>query len=128
MEGVHKMVMSNEHIPNDRIRQRVSDLAMAGTPKYLIAKVIGIDDQTLTKYYQSEIELAKTFAIEQIAKTVYQQALNGDSKAQALYLKTQGASHGWIEKQVIEVGTENEQTKELQERVKQLELQNTKDY
>jgi hypothetical protein len=119
--------MLNDHIPTEYLRQRVSDLARAGTPKYLIAKVIEIDDETLTKYYSRELELAKTLAIEQIANTVYVQAINGDTKAQALYLKTQGASHGWVEKQVIEVGA-NEDTKELQERVLQLEKKYEKDY
>lgn len=118
----------NEHIPDDQSRQRVSDLVRAGTPNYLIAKVIEIDVDTLKKHYEREIELSKTLAIEQIANTVYIQALNGDPRAQALYLKTQGATHGWIEKQVIEVGTDNQETKELQERVQLLEQKYTKDY
>lgn len=120
--------LNNEHIPDDHLRQRVSDLVRAGTPNYLIAKVLEIDVDTLKKHYEREIELSKTFAIEQIANTVYIQALNGDPRAQALYLKTQGATHGWIEKQVIEVGADNQETKELQERVLMLEQKYTKEF
>lgn len=120
--------LNNEHIPDDHLRQRVSDLVRAGTPNYLIAKVLEIDVDTLKKHYEREIELSKTFAIEQIANTVYIQALNGDPRAQALYLKTQGATHGWIEKQVIEVGADSQETKELQERVLMLEQKYTKEF
>jgi hypothetical protein len=121
------MVMSNEHIPNDSLRQRVCDLVMSGAPKYIIAEIIGIDDETLTKHYKFELSTAKAIAIERIGKTVYQQALDGDSKAQALYLKTQGASQGWIEKQVIETTTSDD-TRELKDKVKSLEELYKRDY
>lgn len=121
------MVMSNEHIPTEELRQRVCDLAMSGAPKYIIAEIIGIDDETLSKHYKFELSTAKAIAIERIGKTVYQQALDGDSKAQALYLKTQGASQGWVEKQVIET-TASDDTKELKEKVKSLEELYKRDY
>jgi hypothetical protein len=117
----------NEHRPTKELRQRISDLAIAGTPKYLIAKVVKLDDDTLNKYYAYELECAKTEAIERIAKTVYVQAVEGDSKAQALYLKTQGASHGWVEKQVVE-NIDSAETKELQSRVQALEQEHQRDY
>lgn len=121
------MVMSNEHIPTDALRQRVCDLVMSGSPKYIIAEIIGIDDETLTKHYKYELSTAKTIAIERIGKTVYQQALEGDSKAQALYLKTQGSSHGWVEKQVIETNVSDD-TQALKDKIKELEEKYTKDY
>lgn len=121
------MVMSNEHIPNEALKQRVTDLVITGTPKYLIAEVIGIDDETLTKHYKYELTTAKSIAIERIGKTVYQQGLAGDPKAQALYLKTQGASHGWVEKQVIEQ-TNSDELKELKAVVSDLEEKYKKDY
>ena len=121
------MVMSNEHIPNAALKQRVSDLVMSGAPKYIIAEIIGIDDQTLTKHYKFELNTAKTIAVERIGKTVYQQALEGNEKSQALYLKTQGSSHGWIEKQVIE-SVVNDETKELKEKMKELEEKYKRDY
>jgi len=121
------MVMSNEHIPTQLLRVRVSDLVMAGTPKYIIAEIIGIDAETLNKHYKFELSTAKSIAIERIAKTVYAQAVDGDSKAQALYLKTQGASQGWIEKQVIETVNADD-TQALKDKIKELEGKFDNDY
>lgn len=121
------MVMHNTHQPTDELRQRVSDLVMAGTPLNIICEIVDINDDTLRKYYDKELKTAKSIAIERIAKTVYQQAVGGDSKAQALYLKTQGASQGWVEKQIVEnVGTED--TQALKEKIKELEQLHEKDY
>jgi hypothetical protein len=100
---------------------------MSGAPIHIICEIIGIDDDTLRKHYKFEITTAKSIAIERIGKTVYQQALEGDSKAQALYLKTQGASQGWIEKQVIETTTADD-TKELKDKLKELEAKFQRDY
>jgi hypothetical protein len=44
-----------------------------------------------------------------------------------LYLKTQGASQGWIEKQVIETTTSDD-TRELKDKVKSLEELYKRDY
>jgi hypothetical protein len=117
----------NTHYPTPELRQRVTDLATAGIPKYLIAKIIKIDDETLTKHYEYELSCAQAEAVERIGKVVAIQALEGDSKAQALYLKTQGAKFGWVEKQVIEQQT-NEDTQALKDKIKELEELHTKDY
>jgi hypothetical protein len=117
--------MTKDHVPTQNARLRVSDLVMAGTPKYIIAEIIGIDDETLDKHYAKEIKTSKSLAIERIAKTVYQQAVDGDSKAQALYLKTQGASQGWVEKQIIE--THSHDNQELKDKIAALEAQHEKE-
>ncbi len=121
------MVMSNEHIPNPALRLRVTDLATAGIPKYLIAKIIKIDDETLTKHYEHELACAQPEAVERISKVVAIQAEAGDPKAQALYLKTQGAKFGWVEKQLIETKDADE-TADLKEQIKALEDKYRKDY
>lgn len=115
------------HCPTPELKQRVTDLATAGIPKYLIAKIIKIDDETLTKYYDYELSCAQPEAVERIAKVVALQAEQGDSKAQALYLKTQGAKFGWVEKQVIEQQS-SEDTQALKDKVKELEDKFTRDY
>jgi hypothetical protein len=117
----------NTHYPTSEQRQRVTDLATAGIPKYLIAKIIKIDDETLTKHYEYELSCAQAEAVERIGKVVAIQALEGDPKAQALYLKTQGAKFGWVEKQVIEQTTA-EDTQALKDKVKELEQIHQKDY
>lgn len=121
------MTMDNAHLPTCALRQRVSDLVMSGAPIHIICEIIEINDDTLRKHYGKELKTAKTIAIERIGKTVYQQALEGDSKAQALYLKTQGSSHGWVEKQVIET-VSAEDTQALKDKIRELEQVHTKEY
>jgi hypothetical protein len=100
---------------------------MSGAPIGIICEILDIDDDTLRKYYSKELKTAKTVAIERIGKTVYQQAVDGDSKAQALYLKTQGSSHGWVEKQIVE-NVNSDDTQALKEKIKELEGKFDKDY
>lgn len=121
------MVMSNEHIPTDELRTRVKDLSIAGIPIYLIAKVIKIDPDTLVKHYDYELSCSEPEAVERIAKVVAIQAEAGDPKAQALYLKTKGAKYGWVEKQVIETNAVDD-TKELKDKLKELEAKFERDY
>lgn len=121
------MAIHNPHEPTKALRQRVTDLATAGIPVYLIAKIIKIDDETLTKHYDYELSCAQPEAVERIAKVVAIQAEAGDPKAQALYLKTQGAKFGWVEKQVIENKTADD-TKELKDKLKELEAKFERDY
>ena len=121
------MAIHNPHMPTIELRQRVCDLVMSGAPIHIICEILDINDDTLRKHYNKELNTAKTIAIERIGKTVYQQALEGDSKAQALYLKTQGASQGWIEKQVIET-VSTEDTQALKDKIRELEEVHTKEY
>lgn len=121
------MVMSNEHIPTDDLRQRISDLAVAGIPIYLICEIVDINDDTLNKYYKRELMCAEPEAVERVAKTVVMQAMAGDPKAQALYMKTKGAKYGWVEKQVIEQHN-SEDTQALKDKIKELEDKHVKDY
>jgi hypothetical protein len=121
------MAIHNPHEPTPELRQRVCDLVMSGAPIHIICEIIGINDDTLRKHYDHQLKTAKAVAIERIGKTVYQQAVEGDSKAQALYLKTQGASQGWVEKQVIETNIADD-TKELKDKLKELEAKFERDY
>lgn len=117
----------NSHAPTKELRQRVSDLAIAGIPKYLIAKIIKIDDETLNKHYDYELSCAEPEAIERVAKTIYAQALEGNEKSQSLYIKTKGAKYGWVEKQVIET-INSEETQAMQDKVAELESKHQRDY
>ena len=117
----------NTHVPTDALRTRVKDLAVAGIPVYLIAKVVKLDDETLTKHYNFELSCSQAEQVQRIAKVVAVQAEAGDPKAQALYLKTQGAKFGWVEKQVIENSAVDD-TKELKEKLKELEAKFERDH
>lgn len=118
---------ANKHEPTDSLRERVTDLSIAGIPQYMIAKVIGIDEETLKKYYQHELDCSEPEAVERVASTVVMQAMNGNEKSQSLYLKTKGAKYGWIEKQIVE-NVSADETKELKDKIKELESQFERDY
>lgn len=117
----------NTHKPTDELRTRVKDLAVAGIPVYLIAKIVKLDDETLTKHYDYELSCAQADMVNRIAKVVAIQAEQGDPKAQALYLKTQGAKYGWVEKQIVETKNADD-TKELKDKIKELEAKHERDY
>ena len=119
--------MHNTHEPTRQLKQRVMDLATAGIPKYLIAKIIKLDEDTLNKHYEYELSCAQAEAVERIGKVVALQAEAGDPKAQALYLKTQGAKYGWVEKQVVQ-NVSDDETQELKAKIADLEGKFERDY
>jgi hypothetical protein len=121
------VLYDNTHVPTQDQRTRVKDLAIAGIPKYLIAKIIKIDDETLTKHYDRELLCAEPEAVERIAKTVIMQADEGCTKSQALYMKTKGAKYGWVEKQIVE-NVSSEDTQALKDKIKELEGKFERDY
>jgi hypothetical protein len=117
----------NTHVPTHESRIRVKDLAVAGIPVYLIAKIIKIDDETLTKHYERELKCSQAEQVQRIAKVVAIQAEAGDQKSQALYLKTQGAKFGWVEKQVVETVSSDE-TQALKDKLAELDGKFDKEY
>ena len=121
------MAIHNPHEPTDALRQRISDLAVAGIPLNLICEIVELDDDTVRKHYKRELTCAEPIAVERVAKTVVMQALNGNEKSQSLYMKTKGAKFGWVEKQVIENQTADE-TKELKDKLKELEDKFQREY
>jgi hypothetical protein len=48
------MAIHNPHEQTPELRQRVFDLVMSGAPIHIICEIIGIDDDTLRKYYKFE--------------------------------------------------------------------------
>jgi len=121
------VLYDNTHYPTQEQRRRVKDLAIAGIPKYLICKVVGIDDDTLNKHYERELDCAEPEAIERMASTIVLQGYEGCTKSQALYMKTKGAKYGWVEKQVVET-VSSEDTQALKEQIKELEGKFERDY
>lgn len=121
------VLYDNSHNATPSNIQRVKDLAIAGVPNHLIAKILKIDTDTLVKYYSHVLECAEPEAVERISRTVMAQAEAGNEKSQALYLKTKGAKYGWIEKQIIET-VSSEDTAALKQQVKELEEKHNKDY
>jgi hypothetical protein len=59
-----------------------------GIPHEDIAKVIGIDDKTLRKYYRSEIDTASAKANAQVAQRLYKKCMKDDTQSIIFWLKT----------------------------------------
>jgi hypothetical protein len=121
------MAMCNEHQPTELLRIRVKDLAVAGIPHHVIAKIIRMDPETLRNHYSYELETGLATTVGDISRMVAMQALEGNEKSQALLLKTQGAKYGWVEKQVVE-NVNSEETQEMKEKIAALEGKYNKDY
>lgn len=121
------MGLSNQHKFEQSIYNRIMDLARCGIPQCLIAQIIDLDEDTMLKYYKRAVVLAQPEIVEKIGRTVIQQAIAGNEKSQALYLKTQGAKFGWVEKQVVEQ-VDNTETSELKDKIQALEDKASKDY
>ena len=117
----------NTHKPTPELRQRIADLALAGIPVYLIAKIVKLDDETVTKHYDYELSCSQAETVQRIAKVVAIQAMNGNEKSQSLYLKTIGAKFGFVEKQIVE-NVSSEDTQALKQKVQELEEKYSKDY
>ena len=56
----------NTHKPTPELRQRITDLAIAGIPVYLIAKIVKLDDETVTKHYDYELSCSQAEAVQRI--------------------------------------------------------------
>ncbi len=116
-----------DHFPTKELKQRITDLCVAGIPLNLICEIVNLDDDTVRKHYKRELTVSEPVAVERVASTIVMQALAGNEKSQALYMKTKGAKFGWVEKQVVE-NVSSEETQELKDKLKELEDKFVRDY
>ena len=75
----HALRPMNPHEPTDENRRLISTLCGIGVPQKMIAAQIGIDEKTLRKYYDDDMEKGMAKATSQIAKRLYDIAMS-DSK------------------------------------------------
>lgn len=87
------------HVPTDETKELAYRLSGLGLPHEQIAYVIGIDDKTLRKYYQTELKKGKAETNMNVAQTLYDKAMEGDIKAAIWWSKAQ---MGWSEKVGVE--------------------------
>jgi len=76
------------HKPTDTNRQLISLHATVGTPRAIIADIIGIDEKTMRKYYREELDQATAKANATIGGALFNKAKNGDTAAQIFWMKT----------------------------------------
>jgi hypothetical protein len=85
------------HKPTEDMRRQVESASGLGLPHDQICALIDISDETLRKYYKSELGLGKAKASAQIAKTLFNKAIQGQdvtamiwwTKAQMRWAETQ---------------------------------------
>jgi hypothetical protein len=90
-----------EHVPTDKTREQVLSASGLGLPQVQIAALIGISDVTLRKHYEKELAVGKATASAQIAKSLYNKAVAGDTTAAIWWTKAQ---MGWGETNTTKVG------------------------
>jgi hypothetical protein len=78
-----------EHIPTDEQRRLVESTSGLGLPHEQIAILVGIDDKTLRKHYRIELDTGKAKANGQIAKTLFNKAISGDTTSLIWWTKAQ---------------------------------------
>jgi hypothetical protein len=84
-------------VPTDKDRKQVTIMAGIGLKHDHIAKIIGISDETLRKYYGEELELAAAKMNAQVAQNLYSIATSkgpGAVPSAIFWMKTRG---GWRE-------------------------------
>lgn len=69
-------------------------------PQEHIARKLGICEDTLRKYYDNELHLGKAEANDIIAKTLFDQAKEGNNAAMIFWMKAQA---GWREKHDVNI-------------------------
>jgi hypothetical protein len=92
------------HEPNEVTRQTVLMHMALGTTITDIAKLLGITTRTLKKYYREEINFGTSKANAEVARSLFNKAIGGDTRAAEFWLK---ANAGWSDKQSLEVSGEN---------------------
>ncbi len=78
-----------EYTPTPEHRRLVESTSGIGLPYNEIAALIGVDEQTLHEHYSHEIELGQAKANGQIAKAIFNKALDGDTASLKLWSENQ---------------------------------------
>jgi hypothetical protein len=90
-------------VPTDENRRQVETLAGFGIPQPDIGRTIGVNDDTLRKYYRDELDSGTTKANAAVAQSLYRKALgDGTSAVTAaiFWLKTRAQ---WRETNTLEL-------------------------
>lgn len=89
--------------PTDENRAMVRKLAAVGTPQKDIGTVLGINEDTLRKYFREELDTGSIRATASVAGKLYEKAIAGDTTCMIFWMKTRG---GWREKSDVELSGE----------------------
>ena len=88
------------HEPTDENRKLVRGLAAVGVRHEDIAAKIELSADTLVKYYKKELDDGRIYANAAVAKSLYQQAMAGNTTAMIFWLKTRAKWHESIKHEI----------------------------
>lgn len=90
------------HVPTPESRQQASILRGVGLTHEMIAVVLGISVDTLTRHYSAELERGHAQAVATVASALYRNATTNQMlAAQTFWLRHRA---GWSDKTVVEHG------------------------
>lgn len=104
------------HQPTEETRNLVKTWARVGTTQLVIARELGISEDTLSKYYACELADASARGVATVASSLYAKAIAGDTTAMIFFLKTRGR---WREKDDV---VTDERAREIAERFAALDI------
>jgi hypothetical protein len=84
--------------PTDKDRATVKTMAAFGVPEYDIAKVLGISDRTLRKYFWRELEVGHIEANSQVAASLFKVATGAGPQAVQAQMFWLRCRAGWRDK------------------------------
>lgn len=90
----------NAFKPTEEQRRQVSLMSSIGIQQVAMAKILGIDFKTLTKYFPDELEVGKAKTITYVAGKLMGNIQKNKEASIFFFLKTQA---GWREKMELDV-------------------------
>jgi len=91
--------------PTDDDYAKVEEMVCIGLDQHTIAKIMGISNATLTKYYSHNLTVGKEKRTARVAGVAYEMAVSGESPSMTTFwLKTQA---GWSPKHHVVVEDRN---------------------
>lgn len=82
-----KQIGTLDYVPTVGDREDVIIMAAVGITHKQIAACLNISDDTLRKHYRDELDHSADRANANVAKSLYQSALNGDTTAAIFWMK-----------------------------------------
>ncbi len=96
-----RMKRGQTYKPTDDDYSKVEEMVTIGLDQHTIAKVMGISNATLTKYYSHNLLVGKEKRTARVAGVAYEMAVSGESPSMTTFwLKTQA---GWSPKHHVVV-------------------------
>jgi hypothetical protein len=94
-----RVTKGKKYRPIDDDYSKVEEMVCIGLDQHTIAKIMGISNRTLTKYYKHNLAIGREKRTARVAGVAYEMAISGESPSMTTFwLKTQA---GWSPKHHI---------------------------